>query len=141
MHFEMIHFPLILFKFSLSNLTPEIYKFGVFLLELIVNKMSSDHELESGEQGFIDHIRMHYPGNIRKLIDEKMKVTENSIDQVKQVIGIGLMCTDQSSNHQLHLSQICDMIIRACESWDVLESPTHKISHGDRGKGHKHIKS
>jgi hypothetical protein len=84
MHFEMIHFPLILFKFSLSNLTSEIYKFGVFLLELIVNKMSSDHELESGEQGFIDHIRMHYPGNIRKLIDEKMKVTENSIDQVKQ---------------------------------------------------------
>lgn len=141
MHLLLLLLLLLLFEGNwISNLTSEIYKFGVFLLELVVNRMSGD-EFESGELGFIDHIRMHYPGNLRKLIDERMKMTENSIDQVKQVIGIGLMCTDQSSNHQLHLAQISDMIITAYESWNVLDSPTHKRSHGDRGKGHKGIQS
>jgi hypothetical protein len=122
-------------------LTSEINNFGVFLLELVVNRMSGDG-FDSGELGFnIDHIRMHYPENLRKLIDERMKMTDNSIDQVKEVVGIGLMCTDQSNSHQLHMGQISDMIIRAYESWNVLESPTHKRSHGDRGKGHKRIQS
>ncbi|XP_062162019.1 protein NSP-INTERACTING KINASE 2 [Alnus glutinosa] len=123
-----------------SSSTRKIYNFGVFLLELVVNRMSGDG-FDSGELGFIDHIRMHYPENLRKLIDERMKMTDNSIDQVKEVVGIGLMCTDQSNSHQLHMGQISDMIIRAYESWNVLESPTHKRSHGDRGKGHKRIQS
>ena len=118
----------------------EIHKFGVFLLENVVSSRLSD-ESKSGEVGFIDHIRKHYPGNLREVIDERMKMTENSFDQAKQLIRLGLTCTDQSSSHHPHLSQIADIITRAYESWNVLASPTHKRSPGDRGKGHKRIQS
>ncbi|XP_041025350.1 probable leucine-rich repeat receptor-like protein kinase At1g35710 [Juglans microcarpa x Juglans regia] len=118
----------------------KIYEFGLFLLEILVNKIPSDHEFQSGENGFIDHVRMHYPRNLQKVIDEKIKMTERIFDQAKKVIGLGLMCTDQSgSHHHLQLGQISDIITRAYESWDVLDSPVQNRSHVDRGKGHKHI--
>ncbi|XP_042942742.1 probable serine/threonine-protein kinase At1g01540 [Carya illinoinensis] len=116
-----------------SSSSRKIYEFGLFLLEILVNKIPSDHEFQSGENGFIDHVRMHYPRNLRKVIDEKIKMTERIFDQAEKVIGLGLMCTDQSgSHHHLQLDQISDIITRAYESWDVLDSPVQNRSYVDR---------
>lgn len=86
-----------------------IYKLGVFLLEIIANRRPQE-EFETGEAGFIEYIRMHYPGNVQKVMDEKMKLTESTFDQAKQAIGLGLMCTDKSSNRRLNFDQIFDII-------------------------------
>lgn len=101
-----------------------------------MNRIPGD-EFQSGEAGFIEHIRMHYPGVLREVVDQRMEMTENAYDQATQAIGLGLMCTDQTSTQQLNLGQISDMITQAYESWQVFESPPHKRPHGDRGKGHK----
>ncbi|XP_062096137.1 probable serine/threonine-protein kinase At1g01540 [Humulus lupulus] len=121
-----------------KNSTRKIYKLGEFLLEIIVNKKLLE-EFEGGETGLIDHIRMHYPGNLHKVLDEKMKLTENAFDQAKQIIGLGLMCTDQTSYKQLSLKQVFDIISRAYESVTVLVSPDQKRSHRDRDKESKRI--
>lgn len=112
----------------------EIYKLGVFLLEIIANKRLEE-EFEVGESGLIEYIRMHYPGNLQKVMDEKMKLTENAFDQAKQVIGLGLMCTDQTSNQQLSLRQIFDIISRAYESVNVMVSPNQKGHMQTKTKG------
>ncbi|POO03284.1 hypothetical protein TorRG33x02_013450 [Trema orientale] len=114
-----------------------MYKLGVFLLEIIANKrLQEDFEEETG---LIEYIRMHYPGNLQKAMDEKMKLTENASDQAKQVIGLGLMCTDQTSNRQLSLRQVFDVLSKAYESVTVLVSTNQKRSHGDRDKGSEQI--
>ncbi|KAJ0018802.1 hypothetical protein Pint_11367 [Pistacia integerrima] len=116
-----------------------IYMFGLFLLEMIVNRRPQE-EFEQREAGFIEFIRMHYPENLQKVIDEKMKLTEDMFDQAKQGIGLGLMCTDQPSGKLPSLNQIHSMIIGAYRSCLALTSDDHKRSHGDGGRRHKHNK-
>lgn len=83
----------------------DIYKFGLFLLELVTNKRP--HEaFERGEMGFLDWVSMHYPGHEKKVIDEKMKLTSTTYKQIKQTIDIGLACTDLSAGHLPTISHI-----------------------------------
>lgn len=116
----------------------DIYKFGIFLLETISNRRPLE-EFEQGEAGFIEYIRMHYPGNLQAVIDERMKLTENLFDQAKQGIGLGLMCTDQTTGKLPSLFQISSMITRVYKSCLALTSENHKRSHGDGGQGHKRV--
>ncbi|XP_015900678.3 putative leucine-rich repeat receptor-like serine/threonine-protein kinase At2g24130 [Ziziphus jujuba] len=113
-----------------------ICKFGVFLLEIIANRRPQD-EFKTGEAGFVEYIRMHYPGNLQKVMDEKMKLTEITFDQAKQALGLGLMCTDNSRNRQLCFGQIFNIISSV---YDSLPSHDHKGSNTDRGKGHKRVR-
>ncbi|EXB75180.1 Putative leucine-rich repeat receptor-like serine/threonine-protein kinase [Morus notabilis] len=70
----------------INNSTKKIYKLGVFLLEIIANRRPHE-EFEGGEAGFIEYVRMHYPANLQKAIDEKMKLTESGFEQVKQALN------------------------------------------------------
>ena len=96
-------------------------------------------EFEGNEAGFVQYVKMLYPGNLPKVIDERMKLTENTFDQAKQAIGIGLMCTDHSTSRQLGLGQISNMITRVYESCLVLASQNHKKSHANGGRSHQRI--
>lgn len=115
-----------------SSYSLEIYKLGVFLLEIIANRRPHE-EFEGGEAGFIEYVRMHYPANLQKAIDEKMKLTENGFEQAKQVMKLGIMCTDRTSNRQQSLKEVFNILSRAYKSFSVFTSPNHKRSHGDRG--------
>ncbi|KAL6282791.1 hypothetical protein ACE6H2_013720 [Prunus campanulata] len=59
---------------------------------------------------------------VEKVIDQKMELTQNTFDQAKQAIGLGLMCTDASSNQQVSLGQVFDIMSRAYQSGRVLAS-------------------
>lgn len=117
-----------------------MYKFGVLLLEMLINRRPEE-EFERGEAGFIEYIRMHYPGNLQKVIDQKMELTQNTFDQAKQAIGLGLMCTDASSNQQVSLGQVLDIMSTAYQSCRVLASHNHERLHSERGKGHRRMQS
>ena len=117
-----------------------MYKLGVLLLEMLVNRRPQE-EFETGEAGFLEYIRMHYPGNLQKVIDQNLELTQNSFDQAKQAIGLGLMCTDVSSNQQLSLGQVFDIMSRAYQSCRVLASQNRERKHAERGRGHKRMQS
>ncbi|EEF28617.1 LRR receptor kinase SERK2 [Ricinus communis] len=124
------------FKVGAKNSnTKNIYKYGIFLLEMITNKRPQE-DFETGEAGFIGYIRMSYPENLRKVIDARMKLSENMIDQAKHGIGLGLMCTDQSTSKYPSLNQIFSMLARVYQSCLVLASQGHGTAHGDGAKGH-----
>ncbi|CAL9016102.1 unnamed protein product [Prunus brigantina] len=118
----------------------KMYKFGVLLLEMLLNRRPEE-EFERGEAGFIEYIRMHYPGNLQKVIDQKMELTQNTFDQAKQAIGLGLMCTDALNNQQVSLGQVFDIMSRAYQSCRVLASHNHERLHSERGKGHQRMQS
>ncbi|KAK1303983.1 Transcription factor bHLH52 [Acorus calamus] len=71
----------------------KVYKFGVFLLELVANRRPQE-EFERGETEFVEWMRMHYPENVGEVIDGAMKRPSRGYDQLVQAIGIGLSCTD-----------------------------------------------
>ncbi|XVF56774.1 hypothetical protein PTKIN_Ptkin06aG0146900 [Pterospermum kingtungense] len=83
-----------------TSMEPLIARFGVFLLEMMTN---------GREAGYV---KMMYPGNLVKVTDPRMKMTENTFDQAKQAIGIGFTCIDR----KLGLGQIYNMISMVCES-------------------------
>ncbi|XP_077247672.1 leucine-rich repeat protein kinase family protein [Tasmannia lanceolata] len=123
----------------------KVYKFGVFLLEMVANKRPRQ-EFERGETGFVEWMRLHYPTHVQKVMDERLKSTSNTheqvkqMEQVKQVIGIGLACTDISTNRQPTIAQISDMINGVHESSLVSASPTHHRANEERG-GHRRMQS
>lgn len=111
----------------------EICKFGVFLLEMMIIRRDQE-EFDGGDAGFIRFIRTLHPEDLYEMIDERMEVTETTLNQVKQVLSLGLMCIaiDQSNSEQPSLAQIFNTLSRAYNA-------NQKVFHGNRVKGHKHI--
>ncbi|XP_027109479.1 uncharacterized protein [Coffea arabica] len=97
-----------------NNNTKRIFKFGLFILEMVSN-MRPMEEVESSEAGFVQWFRLHYPQNFEKLIDEKMKMKETVVDQAKEAIELGLLCTDLSG-------------VREQPSWDQISYVLSKSS-------------
>ncbi|XP_012075739.1 leucine-rich repeat receptor-like protein kinase TDR [Jatropha curcas] len=119
------------FKVGVQNSSiKHIYKFGVFLLEMITNRRP-EQDFERGHAGFIEYIRMNYPGNWRNLIDARMKLSENMVDQAKHGIGLGLICTDQSNSKYPSLNQIFNMLTTVYNSCPVKASENRSRTHGD----------
>ncbi|KAJ4848295.1 hypothetical protein Tsubulata_049288 [Turnera subulata] len=114
-----------------------IYKFGVFLLEMITNGQLLE-EFERGEAGFIQYIRASNPESLHCVVDMRMHLTESMLDQVKHGIDLGLLCTDQSTTKHPSLKQISHMIRRVYQSCPVLESHNHGRCHGD-GDEQSHV--
>ncbi|XP_022720778.1 probable LRR receptor-like serine/threonine-protein kinase At2g23950 [Durio zibethinus] len=125
------------FKVGENSSRKKIYRFGVFLLEMMTNGRLGK-EFEGSEAGFFEYVKTQYPGNLLKVIDERMKLTENTFDQAKQAIGIGLTCTDHSTNRHLRLGQISNMITRIYESCLVLASQNHSKSRAKGGRTCSH---
>ncbi|XP_042479310.1 putative leucine-rich repeat receptor-like serine/threonine-protein kinase At2g24130 [Macadamia integrifolia] len=109
--------------------TKKIYRFGVFLLEMITNRRPQE-EFEKGERGFIEWVSMHYPENTHKVIDEGMKKTGTIHEQAIEGIGIALMCTDLLTEHQPSLTQISN-ILKTFES-SLVSSSNNKKSQRER---------
>lgn len=85
-----------------------------------------------GEAGFVRYVRTHYPDNLQKVIDERMQLKEHIIDQAKQGIGLGLMCTDQASGKFPSLHHISSMIARVYRTFLNSESgESYRRPHGD----------
>ncbi|OMO83164.1 putative ATP binding protein [Corchorus capsularis] len=127
------------FKVGENSSTKKIYRFGVPVLEMMTNGRVMQEEFEGSEAGLVKCFKMHYPGNLQKLIDERMELTENTFEQAKEAIGIGLMCTDHSISRQLSLGQILNMITRIYAACLVLATQNHKMSNADGGRVHKRV--
>lgn len=90
----------------------DIYKFGVLLLEMIVNPQLRD-EIKQGESDFVGYIKMQLPNNLQAVINEDIELQrESMVNQGKAAINLALMCTDQSSGHQPNLKYIFDNVTR-----------------------------
>ena len=93
----------------------DIFNFGLFLLEMITN-LRPDEAQEDSDRRYLEYIRVHYPDNLERVIDEKMKVEERTLEKVKQGITLGLMCTDKPPLKQPSLTQIYDLVVSLYES-------------------------
>ncbi|KAK7319336.1 hypothetical protein RJT34_04055 [Clitoria ternatea] len=120
----------------------KICKFGVLLLEMILNKGVQAEFGGSDNGGFIRYMRSLNLADLQQMIDEKMEVTEASYyNQVKQALSLGLMCIEQSNCDQPSLAVIFNTMARAYKSNLVLPSANHRTFHGDRFKGHVLVQS
>lgn len=114
----------------------DIYKFGLLVLELVANRRVEEFEL--GETGFIEHMRMHYPGSLNEVIDERMNLTEDMFEQAKLGVSLGLMCTDKKARKIPSLDYIHHMIGKVYSSYHVSSSENHRRSHGRADVGQRH---
>ncbi|XP_058073265.1 leucine-rich repeat receptor protein kinase MSP1 [Magnolia sinica] len=64
----------------------KVYRLGMFLLELVANRRPRE-DFERGDMGFIEWMRLHYPGEVRKVMDGWMKKTSTTSDQAKRAIA------------------------------------------------------
>ncbi|KAL3537961.1 hypothetical protein ACH5RR_001327 [Cinchona calisaya] len=121
------------FKFNYDdNVSKKVHKFGMFILEMVSN-MRPMKDFDGAEAGFLHWIRLHYPDNLQKLIDERMKKKELVIDQAKEVIELGLLCTDLSGAHeQPSWDQISYVLSK--NSCIVLASSDHRRHHHVDGR-------
>ncbi|CAI9783502.1 unnamed protein product [Fraxinus pennsylvanica] len=98
------------FKFDHHNSsTKKIYKFGVFILEMVSNRRPLE-DFERGEAGFVEWVKMHYPDNLENVIDKRIKRTGHIVHEATDAIGLGLMCTDLSSGNQPSWDHLSNMV-------------------------------
>ncbi|CAN8325424.1 unnamed protein product [Cochlearia groenlandica] len=106
-------------KFNIGhrdNTSRNIFKFGMFVLEMITNLKPDMEQEDIGERSYAEYIRVHYQNNLERVIDEKMKIEARTLEKVKQAVTLGLMCTDRPSSKQPSLSQIYDSVVSLYES-------------------------
>lgn len=94
-------------------------------------------EFERGEAGFLEWVRMNYPENVEKVIDERMKMKANTIEQASEAIELGLKCTDLSAVPHPSFDQIYIMLSRIYRSCMISTSHVHKRLHKEGKEGHK----
>ncbi|TYJ12811.1 hypothetical protein E1A91_A10G006400v1 [Gossypium mustelinum] len=95
-----------------ENSTPKkIHRFGILVLEMMTDQTLQE-EFNGDETGFVEYVKMLYPRKLQKVIDERMKLTENTFDETRQTICIGLICADHQTCQQLSIGQIYNMIIK-----------------------------
>ncbi|KAL6991888.1 hypothetical protein U1Q18_009999 [Sarracenia purpurea var. burkii] len=123
-----------------NNCRKKVYKFGVLLLEMVSNQRPQE-TFERGEAGFVEWVRMHFPKNVENLIDEKMRKTEQTLNQAMQTINLGLMCTDLSRERQPSLDQVLEAITIIYNSVLASSSPAHIKMRADRVRGHRQVQS
>ncbi|XP_010243934.1 PREDICTED: putative leucine-rich repeat receptor-like serine/threonine-protein kinase At2g24130, partial [Nelumbo nucifera] len=121
------------FKVGEQNSTSKkIYRLGILLMEMVANRRPQE-DSEKSETGFIEWMRMNYPGNVENVIDGRVKKAGGGAsEQAGQIIGIALTCTDLLTNRQPSLDQIFNTINRLYASSLAFESPNHKRSHKER---------
>ncbi|CAI0545996.1 unnamed protein product [Linum tenue] len=127
------------FKVGEDNFnSKKVYKLGVLLLELITNRRPRE-EFERGEAGFVEFVRANYPENLGGIIDDRMMLPENMLDQAKSGVGLGLMCTDVSMSKRPSVHHIHDMIRRAYKACVALTSQNCETRRNrrDGGKGQR----
>ncbi|CAJ2677989.1 unnamed protein product [Trifolium pratense] len=95
-----------------NNIRKKICKFGVFLLEMILNK-SIKEEFDGNDAGFLSYMRTLHHAELQHMIDERMDLNETTLHQVKQALSLGLMCIDQSNNEHPSLAQIFNIVSKA----------------------------
>ncbi|CAN7118913.1 unnamed protein product [Brassica rapa subsp. narinosa] len=98
-----------------NNSSTNIFNFGLFLLEMITN-LKPNEEQEDSEMRYLEYIRVHCPGNVERVVDEKMKIEDRTLEKVKEAITLGLMCTDGTPLKQPSYTQIYDMVVSLYES-------------------------
>ncbi|KAH6758872.1 hypothetical protein C2S51_019107 [Perilla frutescens var. frutescens] len=90
------------------------FAFGVLLLEIVTSRRWN-------EGGFVEWVKLHFPGNLENLIDSRMKKTAEMVSEAAEMVELGLVCTDLSScRRELSWDKFCDLLL--------------KISHA-----HKHV--
>ncbi|URD99971.1 Leucine-rich repeat family protein [Musa troglodytarum] len=105
-----------IYKFKVRSPDSEsekVYRLGMFVLEVVANKRPRE-ALEASETGFIDWVRLQCPAQIKKVVDQKMKLTAASLEQIKQVTAVALECTDVSAEGSLTMKHVLRMLRRAC---------------------------
>ncbi|KAJ0975800.1 hypothetical protein J5N97_017765 [Dioscorea zingiberensis] len=107
-----------------------VYKFGLFLLEMITNKNPRE-DFGGGEEEFVGWINKVYNhGHSRTLIDEKLRViSSQAYEEMKRALSIGLACTAVKSDSLPTIDEIFLMFSRISASSQVV----HKI-HAERKK-------
>ncbi|KAJ4867613.1 Leucine-rich repeat protein kinase family protein [Raphanus sativus] len=98
-----------------NNSSTNIFKFGLFLLEMITN-LKPNEEQEDSERRYLEYIRVHCPDNVERVVDKKMKIEERTLEKVKEAITLGLMCTDKAPLKQPNFTQVYDMVVSLHES-------------------------
>ncbi|KAM7505751.1 hypothetical protein LguiB_004655 [Lonicera macranthoides] len=104
--------------------------------KMVSNKRPRE-EFERGEAGFLEWVRMNYPENVEKVIDERMKKKANTIEQASEAIDLGLKCTDLSAVPHPSFDQIYIMLSRIYRSCMISTSHVHKRLHEEGKEGHK----
>ncbi|KAL3739384.1 hypothetical protein ACJRO7_020751 [Eucalyptus globulus] len=122
---------------SRNSISKNKHKFGVLLLEMITD-IGKMEDIEAGEAGFIEYIRMNFPANLQNLLDERIMICSATIEQARQVIEIGLACIDHSANEQLKMDWIRLILLRIYRACHANGSPNRGRFSGDRDKRHKH---
>lgn len=82
----------------------------------MITNLKPDEEQEDSEMRYLEYIRVHCPGNVERVIDEKMKIEKRTLEKVKEAVTLGLMCTDKPPLKQPSFTQIYDMVVSLHES-------------------------
>ncbi|WOL18833.1 putative LRR receptor-like serine/threonine-protein kinase [Canna indica] len=109
-------------KFRVGNPDSEskkVHKLALLILELVANKRQQEAATEAGESGYIKWVKMHYPVHFKKVIDEKMKLTSCSLEQVKKITDIAFESISVPAEALPSMSQVSRRLRKTCAAGAV----------------------
>ncbi|XP_065877158.1 cysteine-rich receptor-like protein kinase 46 [Euphorbia lathyris] len=88
----------------------DVYSFGVVVIEIVTGVENSKHESGDLLKSVVAHAWDHLQSNtVEEIIDKSMEI-EMEIEEIKRVIKIGLLCTQESPDLRPRMSKVVEML-------------------------------
>nr|KYP40210.1 putative LRR receptor-like serine/threonine-protein kinase At1g56130 family [Cajanus cajan] len=100
----------------------DVFSFGVVLLEIVSGRSNSDSSLEGDKMYLLEWAwHLHENNNVLDLVDPRL--SDFNEEEVKQVVRIGLMCTQTSPTLRPSMSRVVAMLLGDIEVNTVTSRP------------------
>ncbi|URE05929.1 hypothetical protein MUK42_21546 [Musa troglodytarum] len=90
----------------------DTYSFGVVVLEIISGRKSNDAQLEPVTQYLLEWAwKLYESGDLINLVDKSLDPTEYSLEEMKRIIKIALLCTQSTVSARPTMSEVVVLLL------------------------------
>ncbi|KAK6927795.1 Serine-threonine/tyrosine-protein kinase, catalytic domain [Dillenia turbinata] len=111
----------------------DTYSFGVVVLEIVSGCKSTEMRVEADTQYLLERARKLYESNMHiELVDERIDPNEYEAGEVKKIIEIGLMCTQEAALRPTMSEVIVMLLSKAMPQLEMPTGPLHNLFDTER---------
>ncbi|CAN6334987.1 unnamed protein product [Urochloa humidicola] len=101
----------------------DVYSFGVLLLEIVSGRCHTDPRLPLDEQFLLEKVwTLYESGNLESIIDRTLQ-RDFDTEEARQLLKIGLLCTQDSPKIRPSMSTVAKMLKGECAIGDKIMRP------------------
>ncbi|KAL5793214.1 hypothetical protein ACOSP7_001808 [Xanthoceras sorbifolium] len=89
----------------------DVYSFGVLVLEIVSGVQNNKFQSENSFETLVVNTWKHFQAyTVSEIIDNSMEKSPENMEEMKRVVWVGLLCTQESASHRPTMKNVVEML-------------------------------